>query len=1124
MTNKKIPAASAEFEPPIAHNVQMLNITFSNKHQALLSTLLENLSTTPDSPFAAEQIIVPSAAIRRHLELAMATEYGICANVEFSYLGVWIWRQLGKVFQLQEDSPFAPETLAWRILRILNDRLFVQSHPRLKSYLEQSDTVMRYELALKVASLLEQTMTYRPELIDAWSENKLICVVGGIRATAQDQRWQAELWRRIAHEVGGGRHLPALLKRLASLDEGTAAKLRNGGVTHIYCPSAIAPLHIDILNQLGKWMDLQLYVQNPCREYWFDIVDRRRLVYLKASGKADYHESGNHLLSSWGKQTQAMIDLLFENTALSCDQQSVFVSNADAGKISLLAQMQDAILELRDLPDSGVILTEDDRSIEIHACHSLTRELEVLQDQLLAMFANNAPPAPGDILVVTPDLEQAAPLIDAVFGTASSSRRIPYTITGLGSSRTNMVATALLDLLSLASSRFTASAVFDLLQQPIVAQKFGIDQSSLASIHGWIAESAIRWGLDASHRGQLGLPETERYTFGDGLHRLFLGYALPSEVNSPYGNRLPAGNPEGADASALGSFSEFVRELGVAQKLLSAQKSAREWMDTLLALIDSFMAARENQIDDLREVQDGIRKLFANMQTGGGDILVDREVVLTVLKDTLDEPARGGIPFGVVTFTSMSSLRNLSYRIICVLGLNDGGFPTTQRPAEFDLMALAPKRGDRQRRVDERNLFLDLLLAAQERLYLSYTGRSIRDNSVLPPSVLISDLLDYVIPAIEGDSNAARKRLVVEHPLQPFSVQYFTNANDTRVASSNDEYFRALNEKRANPASLNAQSAFEDDADDDGATPEATLAFFDPPRLAEPAEEWRNLSLDNLLRFFRNPSRYLLRERLGITFADQRDELEDDETFLPDWEARNAMADRLLPLYLQGVEEEKIRASAMAGTEYPPGDLAYSLLLKEMRTIASFANNLAGELSTPCLPPVEETLEFAFDDETWKLSGSLAELRPSGLISYRYADVQAQDYLNAWICHLFLNAAAPEGVDCSTIWHGRDKTFNIPPIEDAKQELQKLIGLYRTGLSHPLRFFPRTAWEFIDSGKNFGKAKNKWRSWDGEFGESLDPSYRQSLRGVEEPLDDEFVACADFVFGRLNQLLKEDRP
>ena len=138
------------------------------------------------------------------------------------------------------------------------------------------------------------------------------------------------------------------------------------------------------------------------------------------------------------------------------------------------------------------------------------------------------------------------------------------------------------------------------------------------------------------------------------------------------------------------------------------------------------------------------------MTHGGMSEPLPVDVVRTALQALLDDPTRGGMPGGAVTFAAMASLRNLPYRVVCAIGLNDGAFPSTQRPSEFDLMARDPRRGDRQRRIDERNVFLDLLLAARERLYLSYTGRSVRDNSPLPPSVLVAELLDYCAAAIDA--------------------------------------------------------------------------------------------------------------------------------------------------------------------------------------------------------------------------------------------------------------------------------------------------------------------------------------------------------------------------------------
>lgn len=1116
----------AEFEPLIAHNGKMFNITFSNKYQSLLENLLEATAQPPASPFAAQQIIVPSAAIRRNLELAIANRFGICANVQFSFLGMWVWRQIAKVSAVQETSPFSPPVLAWRIHRILDDIAFVQRYARLATYLGKADAVMRFDLASQVAAQFEQMMTYRPDWIETWSDGKLLTLPDADESARQDQQWQAALWRRIAQEVGNQEHLSAALHMLEALDVKNASKLDAGGTVHLFCLSTIAPLYIDILNQLGKWIDLHLYVLNPCQEYWFDIVDPRRLSYLAATGKTEHHETGNRLLAAWGTQTKAMVDLLFEKTSLTSNENSCFMpSQSGNGNPSLLARIQDGILNLQDLPPAGISLNETDRSIEFHSCHSLSRELEVLQDQLLAMFAGSNPPQPADVLVVTPDLEQAAPLIDAIFGTARDSRRIPYTITGRGNSRTNTVAAALLNLLSIVSSRFTASAVFKLLQQPLIARRFGLNEADLKTVHGWIAESGIRWGLDAAHRRQLDLPDSERYSFRDGMHRLYLGYALPAEVQAPFNSRLPAGNPEGSGAKALGSFWHFMQQLTTVRGLLQEPKSPQGWRNALTNLCDTFMASAGNELDDWREVQSQLHELCDNMQLGCNEHPVTMDVMQSALTSLLDDPARGGVPTGTVTFTSMSSLRNLPYRIVCAIGMNDGAFPTARRPAEFDLMSLAPRRGDRQRRTDERNLFLDLLLAAQERLYLSYTGHSVRDNSAMPPSVLLSDLLDYAVAAIAGDSEAARKRLRVEHPLQPFSMEYFLPGADPRVTSSNDEYCQALKGKLANPAALNTlpPDDFDESEDEENSLEESALAFFRSP-LTEPGEEWRKLSLDQLLRFFRNPSRYLLQQRLGISFPEKQEDLLDDEPFLPDWEEKNSLADRLLPLYLSEANPDNIWACALAGTEYPPGELGKALLERELQALDTFAQKLKLETATSCLPPQSRTIEFLLDGETWSLTHAFSDLRPEGLIRYRYDDARPTDYLAGWLNHLFLNAAELDGASPQTVWHSRDGKYLLNPIEDARAHLQQLLILYRNGLTKPLHFFPKSAWAYITASNDLSKAEKKWRNdWNEESGEVRDPSYRQALRGLPNLLDQDFEHCAQTVFAPLLDCIEDER-
>ena len=1117
----------------------MLQIKFSNRFERLLHALLDEMAVPPESAFVREEIIVPSTAVRRAIELAAADRFGVCSNVRFSYLAQWLWRQIGHVVKVSETSPFTTQVLTWRVLGIFSEQAFVAGQPPLARYLGRADDVMRYELAARTAALLEQYLTYRSDWLAAWLAAKPANIENLDAERQEDERWQSALWRRIARDLGTDSRHPSLVFFDAMKAMGAGAPARAGlpPKAHIFCLPTTPPLYLEILERLAQWIDLKVYVPNPCREYWLEIVDPRRLSYLAAKDGAGYHEVGNRLLASWGKQTQAHIDLLLQGESAAVADDTDF--SASAGT-TLLAYIQNAILDMTDLTRGSVALPADERSVEVHVCHSLTRELEVLQDQLLAVFAGASPPRPADILVVTPDLEAAAPLIDAVFGNAPKARQIPYTVTGRPVTVPNTCAQALLALLAVATSRFQASAVFALLQQTVIARRFGIGDADLEAIHAWIQDSGIRWGIDGQHRRGLGLPAVERHSFSDGLGRLFLGYALSASAAVPLNERLPAGNAEGSEALALGSFREFLRQLERLHDDLAQPKSPAEWRQTLLGVLDSFIAPAGDENDDEREIAAGIYELHANMTHGGMSQPLAVEIVRTALAAILDDPTRGGVPGGSVTFAAMSSLRHLPYRFMCVLGLNDGAFPSAQRPGEFDLMVRDPRRGDRQRRVDERNVFLDLVIAARERLYLSYTGRSVRDNSPIPPSVLVAELLDYAAGATDQapfspeSLQAARQRLTVFHPLQAFSLAYFEPGADPRRRSFNDEYCESLKLRlrtaapppAATPVAVAADTdepGAGDEAEDEDNAREPQERFFQLP-LAKAGPEFHEVSLDDFARFFRNPCRYLLKARLGIALAEGDEELQDEEPFVPDWSARDTLAGRVLPRLLDGEGVAELRTFARAGIEYPMGRLGDFELEQELRRLNTFAQGLAPELKEVTRDPFSTTLDFTIEGEVWRLTGGYGDVRDSGLIRYRYDDARAYDYLNGWIEHLFLNAMALSKVTARTRWYSRDGHYVLPPVKDALARIEALLGLYRHGLHRPLHFFPKSAWQYVIEGASLSKASTTWLSTGFRpHGEDRDPAYRLALRGVEEPLDDEFVRCAVTVFGPLLHVISDDR-
>ena len=1121
----------------------MFRLTLSNRFEFLLEALLDRLTdevcSPGRSPFATQQVIVPSRAIRRRVELACADRHGICANIDFSYLAQWLWSRIGELVDIQEVSPFSPALLAWRVFEILADSAFTDAYPRLARYLRDTDPVMRLDLAQRCAQLIEHYITYRPQWLAAWSEGKRAYIPGIDAGRAEDEVWQAALWRRITTELGTARQHPAVtfFQTIESLGSEAAARACLPASASVFCLTTLPPLYFDILRQVSRWIDIQVYALNPCREYWFDIVDEKRLGYLAARGQDSHQEVGNALLAAWGKQTQAHIELLFADQERIVEEDSLFLP---AGGDHLLARLQNAILDLHELEPGSLELAADDRSVEVHVCHSLTRELEVLHDQLLAQLASSEPPAPEQIVVVLPDLKAAAPLIDAVFGTAPTGRRIPYTITGLPPTRVNPMARVLDTLLALGSSRFAASAVFDLLQQPPVAAKFDLAAADLDLIHGWIRDAGIRWGLDAESRSSLDLPATERHSFADGLHRLFLAYALgdaPLARNTVVAGRIAAASPEGSDAATLGRFWRFVHALDELRDDWSQPRDASAWQLSLTDALGRFTRAGDDLVDELRVMHAAINELHANMLRGGARSPLPLAVVHSALTALLDDPGRGGVPGGGLTFASLTSLRALPYRVVCLLGMNDGVFPSANRPAEFDLMALQPQPGDRQRRLDERNLFLDLVLAARQRLYLSYSGRSIRDNSLLPPSVLLAELIDYAAAACANDPtdpaaiDAVRRRLTVEHPLQAFSAEYFLAGSDPRRRSFNAEYCQALQQRLAAAPLANAtQHEKKNDADDEGESgdepiSEATLPFF-ASALAPPPAEWRQVSLDQLLQFFANPCRMLLAKRLNVSLAVADEDLQDEEPFLPDYPGRQALARRVLPALLAAADDDQVLPLALAGNEFPPGPLGERLIGEEVARLRAFAAELQPQLAATPLPVVHAVFDYPLGGEDWRLAGALGDLRPQGLLRYRYDEVRAADYLAGWITHLFLCAAAPAGVRRETCWHSRDGSYRLTQCEaaTAHAQLGELLHLYRRGLSAPLHFFPKSAWAYVNSGNSLTAARKRWRnSRNAAWGEEAEPAYGLALRGLGDPLDAAFEQCASTVFGPLLAHLEDSR-
>ncbi|EAY69246.1 Exonuclease V gamma subunit [Burkholderia dolosa AU0158] len=773
-------------------------------------------------------------------------------------------------------------------------------------------------------------------------------------------------------------------------------------------------------------------------------------------------------------------------------------------------------------PNSATAPAE--RGIEVHVCHSLARQLEVLHDRLLAWFDADPSLQPSDVLVAVADLAAAGPLIDAVFGTAGAGgARVPYRITGLPPSQANPIARVLLEWLALPERQVGAPELVEWLRVDAVAARYGIDAAALETVQTWLAAAGARRGLAPPATDDAAVP-APRHTFSDALARLFLGYAMP-EGAAPVGSWLPIEAATGSEAELLGRLARFTDDLdGFARRLADAH-TPRGWSELFADALARFFDSGAAFADALAGVRDALDALLAAMSEGAPDDALPAAVVRAGLAAALDDPARGGVPWGGVTFSSLTSLRGLPYRVVCLLGMDDGVLPSLARADEFDLMAVLPKLGDRQRRDDERNLFLDLLLAARDRLLIAYTGRSIRDNAPLPPAALVDELLDHLALVTAGPDaapdavDAARRAFIVEHPLQPFAAAYF------RPGSALASY----DAERATLASLLAAEASRD------ATREPP--FFAQPLPAEPVEP---VPFTEFERFWRHPARALLRARLGIVLTDAQTELLDTEPFALDFAGSDALAERVLPLLIESDERaahDRALRIADASPELPGGATGAvwrDQALGSMLQLASNVRRAVGDgierrpFSLSIAPAWPDTGQALFGDHEaalaadavrapLELHGTLNRLTRAGQVIYRYARPSARDYLSAWLAHLVYCAVDPGGAR-RTLWFGSGGAFELTPVAAPLEHLAPLAALFRAGRRMPLRFFPRSAWARVSDGE--AKAASVWIN-ERVASEADDPAIAIAWRGAQPSLDEPFGTLARLVFEPMIEHLKE---
>ncbi|GKW48827.1 exodeoxyribonuclease V subunit gamma [Halomonas sp. NCCP-2165] len=1033
---------------------------------------------------------------------------GIAAALDVTLPARFLWQAYRSVLNhvsgdenaVPATSPLDKSRLVWRLLRLLPGLLDKPSFAPLARFLaDDSDLRKHHQLAERLADLFDQYQVYRADWLDAWAagQDVRISARGEARPLEEAQRWQPELWRALCADVAAAHGSAGIdssrarvHRRFLAAAESLTPNHRPPGLPRrvvVFGISSLPQQTLEALAAIARVSQVLLCVHNPCEHYWADIIEHKELlraarrrqarkpgmperldVLGDGDGEAALHLHAQPLLAAWGKQGRDYLRLLdehddagsyqglFEGEALRIDLFEPCVPDDSPGL--LLQQLQDDIRALRPLAESRdtwpALDPAADDSLVFHVAHGPQREVEILHDQLLAAFAADPGLRPRDIIVMVPEIDHYAPHIQAVFGQypPDDPRHIPFTLSDQADRHRLPLMVALEKLLRLPELRFSVSDLLDLLEVPALRARFGLDEADLPTLARWIEGAGIRWGLDARQRGSLDLPEgLTQNTWAFGLRRLLLGYAVGNGGGAWQGIE-PYDDIGGLEAGLAGPLAQLLETLEAQWQRLRRAQDADAWVAVLRELLEACFSASE-AADSLMlaRLEQGLQTFQESAREAG----LTRELPLSVVREhwlgQIDEHSLSQrFLAGAVNFATLMPMRAIPFQRVCLLGMNDGDYPRSQPPLDIDLMHGDYRPGDRSRREDDRYLFLEALLSARRQLYISWVGRSIVDNAEKPPSVLVGQLRDHLAAGWQtehGDDPLAA--LTTEHPLQPFSRDYFpTPAQQAARDTSARRLFTYAHEWR--------------DIHNELIQGEVTGA------LGDFAQE-NPLTLAQLGSFLRDPAKAFFNTRLRVFL--EREELTrlDQEPFALDGLTHWQLQDALIQAQRRAVDAGQPRIAALDEALQRlegQGVLAMGAFAERMREsltepmealFAEYAELIDAwpypveepepvrlALPTRTTPPLEDWLDQLRTNEAGERCRLL--LTSSSLIKqkkYRWAQL-----VRPWVAHLAGNLAAP----LTTRLLSKAGSVTLPPVEAtvARQRLAELIDAWQAGMREPL--------------------------------------------------------------------------
>ncbi|WP_280357849.1 exodeoxyribonuclease V subunit gamma [Nocardia otitidiscaviarum] len=1068
---------------------------------------------------------------------------GIAANIEFPDPASLVGAVLAEATGLTPDTdPWAPERLVWTLLPVLDAVLAEPWCGVLSRHLGRGDAAghkvgRRYATAARIADLFDGYGTQRPGMITAWADG--LDTDGTGRELPEDLRWQPRLWRTLREAVG----VPSPAERLSA----ACAHLRaEPGVVSLprrislFGVTRLTTDQLEVLSALSAGREVHLWLVHPSPTLWTELASNGADAQADSADRSGSNAAGDTsasvravsdrepvdradgsspssempdslvrvrhpLLAALGRDVRELQQRLhaYDHTdtyhppaaispgTTAAEPGRAGPPGARAGEVAsdtsdlgrtLLSALQAAIREDR-WPVAVEPELAGDGTVGVHACHGPARQVEVLRDCLLHIFAADHTLQPRDVVVMCPDVESYAPLVRAAFGQWSldsaeaghPGHALRVRLADRAQRAVNPLLGVIGTLLELADGRVTVTEVLDLAAAEPVRLRCGFDDDDLERLREWAAETGARWGIGQRQRQAFGLGDFAQNTLNAAVDRILLGVAAGESGADWLDLALPLDDVDSGDIDLAGRFAEFVDRLAVCLRDLrgptlaepaGTARPAGEWAAVLGRALDLLTDVTRAQAWTGVQAR---RELAAALEHAGDVPLRLPDIAALLATRLAGRASRANFRTGELTVCTMVPMRSVPHRVVVLLGLDDEVFPRAGGIDGDDVLARHRCPGDRDPRSEDRQLLLDAIMAAGERLVLLHTGSDPVTGAHRPPAIPLAEVLDTVRAHVGREAMA---RIVRRHPLQPFDA-----AN-----------FRADDPFSFDPVALAGAVA--------ARQPQRSRPVFLAAPL--PAASPGDVELTDLVAFAEHPVRAFLWQRLGIRVPEEEEEIDDRLPIALDGLTKWSMGERMLAARLNGVEADMLRAAEWRRGTLPPARMGAAVLDDIEGTVDQLVR-----VARPMHEIPGRTIDVAVDlGDGRRLTGTVADVHDDALLRATYSRLAPKHRLAAWVRLLALAASGShQSWRALTLGRGQfrnpvwQSTLTAPDAATARAILRQLVHLRDAGLTEPLPIAPSATAVYADrrcKGATVDDATlSAEQDFDSAYGERTDRYLRQ---------------------------------